>query len=355
MSFAAITPRLTLALAVLALVGCPDAALPSAPDPGTDGTSSSGGGEGDTRSDITATTIDPSDSLSATQGSTDEADGTASSGEPESSDDEVSGSSSDGGSSSDTASTGSDTAGSSSSETTAAESTGSSSSTTDPSTTSTSGETDTDPSTDTSDTGPCVPSGVGNYDACLDGANMPNSLLCGFGGAVCINDGGSPAFASVCSQSVCDDACDCPAAPPTGNSVVSCEDITGDLVPECYLDCSAGEDCPDDMACFLGFVCVHDGGGGGEDYGPCETGTECPIGDLCIVDDTMAPTFGVCSDQGCVTPADCPVAPPTGNAPVTCELITTGANDCFLECSAGQTCPDGMQCFSNFLCMWPLP
>ena len=201
-----------------------------------------------------------------------------------------------------------------------------------------------------------MPMGAGNYDACLDGMGQPDSLMCGFGGAVCINDGGDPAFVSVCTQPACVDDCDCPPGPGTGNAAVTCGDIAGDdMDPECYLDCSSGETCPDGMACFINSICVHDSGTGGNEWGACEGGAECPVGDLCIVDDTMAESFGVCSDQGCTLPADCPTPPPTGDAPVVCSDITAPPNDCWLDCGSMQTCPDGMMCFSSFLCMWPLP
>ncbi len=76
----------------------------------------------------------------------------------------------------------------------------------------------------------------------------------------------------------------------------------------------------------------------------------------CIVDDVASPTLGVCSVIDCVDECDCPAAPPTGNAPVVCSAVTGVPADlfCSLDCSAGQTCPDDMDCFGD-LCVWVGP
>lgn len=283
---------------------------------------------GDTRSDITATTIDPSASLSTTMPDATVGDATAS--------DTTTPVSTDGGGS--TAAESAERGQDASSTTDAGESSPSSSE-----------------GGSSSPTAGCASEAIGNYDACLDARNVPDSRMCGFAGAICINDGATPAAVSACSQSVCVDECDCPAAPATGDSVVTCDDIAGDdMTPECFLDCSGGETCPDDMGCFAGLLCVHDSGAGGDDYGACETGAVCPLGDTCIVDDPDAVEFGACSAQGCANAGDCPAAPATGNAVVVCEEITGSVNDCFLDCSFGETCPDGMQCYGGFICMWPV-
>jgi hypothetical protein len=52
---------------------------------------------------------------------------------------------------------------------------------------------------------------------------------------------------------------------------------------------------------------------------------------------------------GCEVVEDCPV-PPTGDATVTCVGTPTG---CVLDCSNGETCPDGMECAPTNACMWP--
>ncbi len=73
----------------------------------------------------------------------------------------------------------------------------------------------------------------------------------------------------------------------------------------------------------------------------------------CIVDDLVMPTLGVCSVIDCVDDCDCPDAPPTGNADVVCTAVTGDPAQlfCNLDCSSGQTCPDGMDCFGD-LCVW---
>lgn len=77
-------------------------------------------------------------------------------------------------------------------------------------------------------------------------------------------------------------------------------------------------------------------------------------GATCLQDDTMNPMFGVCAATDCVDECDCPAAPMTGDAPVTCgDILAGGGTACFLDCSSGQTCPTGMDCFDNFLCLWP--
>jgi len=195
--------------------------------------------------------------------------------------------------------------------------------------------------------------GIGNYDACLDAMGDPNSLLCGFPGSTCIN-GGTPPTVSVCSQTVCVDDCDCPQAPPGGNAAVTCGDLVGTPTPECYLDCSGGETCPTDMDCYAGALCVH--AEEVEGWGSCVDSGSCGVNDTCIVDDPMMVTLGVCSTEDCSGPADCPAAPATGTAPVTCgSVVAAPPDECYLDCSGGQTCPDGMDCAFNFLCMWPQP
>jgi hypothetical protein len=38
---------------------------------------------------------------------------------------------------------------------------------------------------------------------------------------------------------------------------------------------------------------------------------------------------------------------------VLCEDVTADDEpDCVLDCSAGQTCPTGMVCFGNNICVW---
>ena len=61
----------------------------------------------------------------------------------------------------------------------------------------------------------------------------------------------------------------------------------------------------------------------------------------------------VCTIRDCRDACDCFDAPATGTAPVVCApILADGATACGLDCSEGQTCPDGMQCASG-LCFWP--
>lgn len=224
-----------------------------------------------------------------------------------------------------------------------------SSATTDPGSTSAPGST-TDPTTG----GGCndVP---GTYAYCLNGAGAIDNTPCmAPGDATCIYTGNLAApTGAVCAIQDCVDPCDCPAAPATGNAVVSCDDVTGnpaDLF--CYLDCAGGETCPTGMTCFGGFLCVWPGpGAGGTPYGDCLTDPNvCGLDGVCLNDGAM-PTIGVCTES-CAVVGDCP-ASPGGTAPVSCEDVTgDGASECILDCSGGGSCPAGMTCFSNFLCAW---
>lgn len=61
----------------------------------------------------------------------------------------------------------------------------------------------------------------------------------------------------------------------------------------------------------------------------------------------------LCVIRGCRDTCDCFDPPTTGTAQVVCAPIL--ANDetaCGLDCSSGETCPDGMECASG-LCFWP--
>ncbi|MEM7151916.1 MAG: hypothetical protein AAF799_03695 [Myxococcota bacterium] len=76
-------------------------------------------------------------------------------------------------------------------------------------------------------------------------------------------------------------------------------------------------------------------------------------GMLCLSENPVQPEFAVCAAMGCNDACDCPLAPPTTEANVVCEDITgKGQGTCFLECSSGQTCPPGMTCAFDFICMY---
>lgn len=79
--------------------------------------------------------------------------------------------------------------------------------------------------------------------------------------------------------------------------------------------------------------------------------TNCAAGanDVCVFLDA---TEGLCSAQGCVTPAlDCDPAPAGTTAPAICaDAVVTGV--CALDCSVGD-CPDGMTCTTVSINMGP--
>ncbi|MEM7152983.1 MAG: hypothetical protein AAF799_09075 [Myxococcota bacterium] len=94
-------------------------------------------------------------------------------------------------------------------------------------------------------------------------------------------------------------------------------------------------------------------------YGMCTPGggpTECIMGEGCLTDDVDTPTFGICVTIGCAVDADCPAAPGSGTAAALCVDITGDgvAEECVLDCSAGETCPAGMDCFNDNICVHTL-
>lgn len=204
---------------------------------------------------------------------------------------------------------------------------------------------------DDSTTGPPACHDVpGNYDSCLGPGGVVDISGCDDPGANCITVG-TPALAGACAVDPCMDVCDCPFAPPTGNAPITCGPLTGgnDL---CYLDCSAGQICPDGMICFAEQACIWPGDlADGTPYGDCHDGdiSVCGLEGSCLSDGGM--TAGVCTND-CVNAASCPPSP-GGTAFVSCVDITEdGAPECILDCSFGASCPLGMICFGNQLCMW---
>jgi hypothetical protein len=196
---------------------------------------------------------------------------------------------------------------------------------------------------------PSVPPAPQGYAEC---AADPTVCLAN---EVCVFDNPGAPTVSVCADIDCVDASACPSSPPGGTAPVECTDVTGDAIGDCILDCSAGQTCPTGMSCFAGLLCVWPtvpppttG------FGDCIGGDPCLPEEVCLVDNGMAPTIGVCTDLDCAVPADCPSPPAGGTAPVMCSDVSgDGIGDCFLDCSAGQACPTGMDCFAGFLCAWP--
>ena len=79
--------------------------------------------------------------------------------------------------------------------------------------------------------------------------------------------------------------------------------------------------------------------------------TACPGDEFCV--GTMSGTEAVCA-YPCNEASDCPDQPAGGNASSTCEDITgDGIPECQIDCGGSETCPDGMFCFSDNLCVWP--
>ncbi len=76
-----------------------------------------------------------------------------------------------------------------------------------------------------------------------------------------------------------------------------------------------------------------------------------PPYDMCY---DFAPGYSVCTSP-CMDDTDCPV-PATGDATVVCAGPV--GDQCLLDCSGGETCPDGMDCVDvaggMFVrCLWP--
>lgn len=73
----------------------------------------------------------------------------------------------------------------------------------------------------------------------------------------------------------------------------------------------------------------------------------------CFVDDAKQPTFGVCQ-QPCDDVEECPL-PPLGNSTMVCVDIDADVQgECVLFCGDTTECPNGMVCFGNAMCAWPV-
>src|SRR5690606_867194 len=100
----------------------------------------------------------------------------------------------------------------------------------------------------------CEAADGGGYGDCLTGGN-----------AACMAPGGQSVVANainttdgVCYFS-CEETCDCPAAPEGFEDQVTCDALlAGSEQTICFLDCSGGKACPDDMFCVAAAgLCVH--------------------------------------------------------------------------------------------------
>jgi hypothetical protein len=193
-----------------------------------------------------------------------------------------------------------------------------------------------------------TPNVVPPYGDCVN----PQNASCENMG-ICLVDDPAGATFGACAEP-CADETECTAS-PGGDAVVSCQAF-GDT-SLCVLDCSNGETCPDGMICDpLGIgLCVWELViPPQEGFGDCANFEEvdaCLETEACILDDTQDPDTSVCSAQ-CTAADECPLAPATGDAPVACGDIGTGIDTCYLDCSAAQTCPDGMVCVADDHCMF---
>ncbi len=130
---------------------------------------------------------------------------------------------------------------------------------------------------------------------------------------------------------------------------------------ECTPD-TVLEDCGEFFAC-IGCFCVEDGdpplcpdGWPNEGaYADCGNGEECGGGDLQSACAGGPSESSICLFLGCDDVCDCPEPPDGFQELVVCEDqfgpggMTDGINDCFLDCSGGEDCPEGMFC-GNGVC-----
>lgn len=101
---------------------------------------------------------------------------------------------------------------------------------------------------------------------------------------------------------------------------------------------------------------VGDGSSDGTDtgapangYGDCVNNPErraCLADEFCFGGPDVP---GFCTDA-CSDAAEC-LVPSTGDAPPACALFGPGGGLCYLDCAAGQSCPDGMTCETG-ICVW---
>ena len=210
------------------------------------------------------------------------------------------------------------------------------------------------------DMGTCVPAcmawGAGNWGGCLDTwGGFDAAGQCGVAGAVCLY-AGLPIDATTCSPQDCNDTCDCPAPPATGDATVTCGDITGIGGNDCYLSCAGGETCPNGMSCVAGTVCMEDVGTLPM-YGNCgNVNAPCAAGLDCISEAGNS----VCLLPDCNGGGDCDPGPPGTNDTCDSLLFPPLGSECVLSCQNGGDCYGAMVCFDDpdiigntGVCMWP--
>ncbi len=200
----------------------------------------------------------------------------------------------------------------------------------------------------------CLEWGTGNYEPCVFEGTVDNSM-CSGSPLFCLVDNVTTPTAGVCTNTECNEKCDCGQPPEGFDEQVTCEDLTADGDGDCFISCNGGKECPENMFCLANLFCTH-----GEPppeldpYGNCFTQNGiCPNDGACLSDNV---SFGVCT-HGCESDADCREAPETGNAPVACiDIADLPGKECYLDCFNGEECPEGMLCHEQAaVCVWGPP
>ena len=89
------------------------------------------------------------------------------------------------------------------------------------------------------------------------------------------------------------------------------------------------------------------------EYGVVDAANLCGAGTMCVLTDSDPVTHTACTLE-CQDSCDCPAPPETGTATVACGNIDDDeTNKCYLDCSGGNQCPDGMECVEDQFCAIP--
>lgn len=201
--------------------------------------------------------------------------------------------------------------------------------------------------------------GTMDWGGCLSDLNVPDPEgSCGVMGAACIMTETMPEVVYTACAIPCVDVCDCPGPPVSGTASVMCGDIDSAPGEECYLDCSGGEECPDDMDCVNGVYCAALAEPAPM-YGDCIAG--CAFPGLCA---TVEDGHRVCVSP-CFDVASCEEGPGVMGASPACNGAVNPplGEECYLDCFMA-SCPIGMDCVApnaifpalgtyQNICMWP--
>jgi hypothetical protein len=145
------------------------------------------------------------------------------------------------------------------------------------------------------------------------------------------------ACSAACSDAV-DELCDGDAPMTGGQGSTTQSDTTPDLTTsggDPSESSSSGPQCPN-PANGSWDACVD--ASGLPIRGACDGGAGTCVGGAVVGN-------GLCTVIDCADTCDCFAPPPTGTAEVLClEILKGGGTACVLDCSNGQTCPDGMLC-----------